>query len=176
MNKNKLPVAFLIGILFILSFPVTAYANSSWHWVTTTCPFDLLPFAIILTLLIEVLSVNFIARIRDLKRVIPVVCLANLVSFLLPYLWLGINPDNAYANFGNSIFFVIGHTVRSMPAFTVSVFFLFITLFAEMPVVYFLLRKKAENENRLIAVIFVANVVTTLLTFAVERIFCYGEW
>ena len=60
--------------------------------------------------------------------------------------------------------------------FTVSLFYLLITLLVEFPIVYLFLRKKASNKKVLIAVIIAANVLTTVMTFAVEHIFCHGEW
>ena len=76
--KIKKPVisAIFVAIIF-LTMPLTAYANSSWHWVSATRPYDLLPLVIIATMLIEIISINYVARIRNLKRVIPVVSLAN---------------------------------------------------------------------------------------------------
>ena len=178
MKNNKTFFSVLIAILFIFMFPITASANSSWHWVSSKRPLDLLPIVIILTLIIEIVSINYLAKVKDLKRVIPVVSLANLASFLVPYIWLGIAPNNVYSYdiSEKGIFYAINGAVSASPTFTVSLFYLLITLLVETPIVYLFLRKKASNKKVLIAVIIAANVLTTAITFAVEHIFCHGEW
>ena len=79
--------AFVILTLVIgfLSFPTAAYANSSWIWLTETNPFDVLPYAVILTLLIECAVIKGLNPELSLLRLVTVVCLANLLSFILPY-------------------------------------------------------------------------------------------
>jgi hypothetical protein len=82
------------------------------------------------TLIIEIVSINYLAKVKDLKRVIPVVSLANLVSFLVPYIWLGIAPDNVYSLYTSEkgIFYAIDYTVSATPTYTVSLIYLLITL------------------------------------------------
>ena len=178
MKNNKTFFSGLIAILLIFLFSITASANSSWHWVSSKRPLDLLPIVIILTLIIEIVLINYLAKVKDLKRVIPVVSLANLASFLVPYIWLVISPDNVYSDYTSEkgIFYAINYTVSATPTFTVSLFYLLITLLVEFPIVYLFLRKKTSNKKVLIAVIIAANVLTTAMTFAVEHIFCHGEW
>ena len=176
--KNKIFFSIAVVILLIVLFPTTVYANSSWHWVSSTRPLDLLPIVVIATLLIEILSVNYISKVKDLKRVIPVISLANLVSFFTPYVWIGIDPDNVYSLYTseNGIFYTINYTAEYTPVFTVSLVFLAITLLIETPIVYLFFRKRVPNKRTLVLVIIAANVLTTAITFAVERIFCKGEW
>lgn len=181
MKKNRLFFLFITVQLFLFLFSITAYANSSWHWISSTRPYDLLPIVVVITLIIEVASINYFSNIRRLRIVIPVVALANLVSFLFPYLWISVDPFNvySYSNFPdteNGFFGVIKQSIESYPTFTVSFLYLLITLLLETPIVYLLLRKKAQNNKNLIKVIIIANTVTTVLTFAIERIFCRGEW
>ena len=175
---NKRLFTFITVVMLILAFPLTASANSSWHWISSKRPLDLLPIVIIVTLIIEIVSINYIAKVNSLKRVIPVTLLANLISFLIPYIWLGISPGNAYSQFTHEegLLYAINYTVEFSPTFTVSIFYLIITLFAETPIVYLFLKKKAPNKKILIAVIISVNIITTAITFAVERIFCHGEW
>ena len=163
---------------FVFLFPVTAFANSSWQWISSTRPLDLLPVVIIVTLLIEIIAVNYIAKVKTLKRVIPVVSLANLSSFLVPYIWLGISPYNVYSLYTpeEGLFYSINYTAQATPTFTISFSYLLITLFVETPIVYLLLRKNVPNRKVLAAVIIAANILTTVITFAVERIFCHGKW
>lgn len=175
--KRKL-LALFVAVMFVFAFPLTASANSSWHWLSSKRPLDLLPIVIIVTLVIEVVSINYIAKVNSLKRVIPVVLIANLISFLIPYIWLGISPDNVYSIFTSEtgLFDAIDYTVQHSPTFTVSLFYLLITLLAETPIVYLSFRKKAPNKKILFIVVISANIITTLITFAVERIFCNGQW
>lgn len=170
--------ALFVAVMFVLAFPLTASANSSWHWISSKRPLDLLPIVIIITLVIEVVSINYVAKVNSLKRVIPVVSLANLISFLIPYILLGISPDNVYSIYTSEkgLFYAIDYTVQHSPTFTVSLFYLIITLLVETPIVYLFLREKTPNKKILFIVIISANIITTLITFAVERIFCNGQW
>lgn len=178
MKNNKIFFSFLIVISLVFMFPITVYANSSWQWISSTRPLDLLPIVIIITLLIEIALVYYIAKAKCLKTVIPVVSLANLVSFLIPYIWLGISPDNVYSLLTSEegLFYAINYTTQSSPTYTISIFYLLITLFFETPIVYLFLRKKVANKKVLIAVIIIANIITTAITFATERISCHGQW
>lgn len=176
MSKNKTLRSFTMAMLFIIMFPITVYANSSWYWVSTTRPLDLLPIVVIITLLLEILSINYIAKINNLKRVIPVVSIANLLSFLLPYAWLGISPRNVYVISSESIIDAIKYTVEHTPFFTVSFLFLLITLLVETPIVYLFFKSSVIDKKKLIFVIITINILTTAITFEVERLFCYGEW
>lgn len=178
MKSNKVIISIILASAIIITFPITAYANSSWCWLSQTRPYDLLPVAIIVSLLLEILSINHIAKVKDLKKVIPVVMLANLVSFLLPYVWLSIDPMNVYAMFpdGEGLFRIIGRSVEHTPVFTISIFYLVLTILIEVPIVFLFLRKVAINKKALILTIIIANVITTAFTFVVEHIFCYGAW
>lgn len=176
MNKNKTLFSLAIAMLLVVLFPITAYANSSWHWISSSRPLDLFPIVVIVTLLIEIFCINYIAKIKDLKRVIPVVSLANLVSFVVPYIWLGVNPRNVYTASGEDIFYVIKYTVEHTPTFTVSLVFLVMTLLVETPIVYLFFKDRVQNKKNLIFNIILINFITTAITFAVERLFCYGEW
>ena len=97
MKTYKDLYSFILTALIMISIPVTVYANSSWHWVSKTRPLDLLPIVIVITLLIEIISINFIPKIRNLKLVIPSVGLANIVSFLMPYFYEAVTPNNPYS-------------------------------------------------------------------------------
>ncbi len=176
MKKNKTMFTILVAITLVLLFPITAYANSSWHWVSSSRPLDLFPVVVIITLLLEIISVNYIAKVKDLKRVIPVVSLANLASFVVPYIWLGVSPRNVYTGLDDNIFNVIKYTVEHTPTFTVSISFLLMTLLVETPIVYLFFKDNVQNKRKLIFNIILINIITTAITFAVERIFCYGEW
>lgn len=176
--KNKILFSFVTMTSLLFLFSTTAYANSSWRWISERRPLDLLPVVIIITLLIEMFAVDCIAKAKDLKRVIPVVSLANLASFLVPYLWLAISSDNVYSLYTPEygILFTINYTVDSSPTFTVSIAYLMITLLVETPIVYLFFRNRVPDKRFLFWIIIAANVLTTAITFAVERIFCHGVW
>ena len=178
MKKYQIIVSVAVSSLLVLMFPMTAYANSSWHWVSAARPLDLLPAVVIVTLAVETVAVNYIAKVKNLKRVIPVISLANLFSFAVPYIWIGIDPNNIYSLYtpDEGIFYAINYTAEHTPLFTVTVVFLLITLLAETPIVYLFFRKRVPSKNILFIVIIAANILTTAMTFAVERIFCHGEW
>lgn len=176
MKKNKTLFTIFVAIVLVFLFSITAYANSSWHWISSSRPLDLFPVVVIVTLLLEIISVNYIAKVKDLKRVIPVVSLANLASFVVPYIWLGVSPRNVYTGLDDNIINVIKYTVEHTPTFTVSISFLLITLLVETPIVYLFFKGRVQSKKNLISNIILINIITTVITFAVERIFCYGEW
>ena len=176
MKKNKTLFTIFVAITLVFLFSITAYANSSWHWISSSRPLDLFPVVVIVTLLLEIISVNYIAKVKDLKRVIPVVSLANLASFVVPYIWLGVSPRNVYTGLDDNIINVIKYTVEHTPTFTVSISFLLITLLVETPIVYLFFKDRVQSKKNLISNIILINIITTAITFAVERIFCYGEW
>ena len=167
----------LIAVVSILCIPLTVHANSSWQWVSKIRPTDILPIVIILTLVIEIIAINYVPKTRCLNVVIPVVVLANLISFLFPYFYTAIdsqNPYNVYysGDYLESIDFMVSHG----PFYTVSVMYLIMTLLVETPIVYLILRKRAENRRLLFGVIIGANVLTTIITIVIEQTTCFGRW
>ena len=83
-KDNLLSAVCLVGIL-ALCFPLVARADSSWVWITETRPYDVLPFVVVGTLLIETLSIWLIPHTRRLSKVFWVVCLGNGLSYAAPY-------------------------------------------------------------------------------------------
>ena len=70
----------------IWGFPTIANANSSWRWISETRPWDILPYVVAITLLIEIASIVVIAKIKPIWKVSLSVVIANLLSFAAPYL------------------------------------------------------------------------------------------
>lgn len=163
---QNLSAVFLAGILAIC-FPLAASANSSWVWISDTRPFDVLPYVVIGTLLVETLGIGLIPRFEGKKmgKVFCVVCVGNLLSFVAPYLlrWMfGIGlPFAQTLDFHN---------------YTVGAVYLVLTVVIELAVGYFLLRKDTERKKTLIAAIVGCNVVTTVAVAIVERTLCQGYW
>jgi hypothetical protein len=86
MKKNTASlIIVLISIISIclLCLPITAYANSSWHWLTTS-PITILPFAVISTLLVETILIVKFGKVKKQIKAFGIVTLANLISFLAP--------------------------------------------------------------------------------------------
>ena len=169
MKKYKLFSMFVISGLGALIFPVVASANSSWAWISETRPYDILPFVVIGTLLIETVSVNLVSKIGNWYKTFFAVFVGNIISFIAPYI-----------GYSNSLYGQMGYTLSQIidrgPYYTVGTAFLLLTLIIELPVVYFLLKKDADNKKKLTVCIVVANIVTTALVALVERTLCYGRW
>ncbi len=178
MKGYKLFGICVFTALMILSVPITVYANSSWRWISETRPLDMLPIVVVITLVIEIISIDFIPKVRNIKLVIPVVFIANILSFLVPYAWEGIDDKNVYSavNSGFDLFTAVDYTSSRCPVYTVSAVYLFITLIVETPAVYLLLRNSVKSRRLLLGVIIGANTVTTLITILIENVFCYGQW
>ena len=64
MKKYKLISAFIISLFSLPLFNLTAFANSSWVWISETRPYDVLPWVAIGTLIIETISLIVFAKIK----------------------------------------------------------------------------------------------------------------
>ena len=169
MKKYKLFSMSVISTLGVSIFPVLASANSSWVWISETRPYDILPFVIIGTLLIETIAVNLVGKIGNWYKTFFSVFVGNIISFIAPYI-----------GYSNSLYEQMGYTLSQIisrgPYYTVGAVFLLLTIIIELPMVYLLLKKDADNKKKLAVCILVANVVTTALVALVERALCYGHW
>ena len=83
--KYKLISASAFAVLILTTLQITAFANSSWIWFTSDRPHYLLPAFAIITILAEAFAINGFPTLKNFKKTVCVVSLANLVSFLLPY-------------------------------------------------------------------------------------------
>ena len=169
MKKYKLFSMSVISALGVSAFPMLASANSSWVWISETRPYDILPFVIIGTLLIETVAVNLMGKVGNWYKTFFAVLVGNIISFVVPYI-----------GYSNSLYGQMGYTLSQIidrgPYYTVGAAFLLLTLIIELPVVYFLLKKDADNKKKLALCIVLANIVTTVLVAVVERTLCYGRW
>ena len=161
-----------LGILFFvfLTIPQVANANSSWIWISETRPYDLLPIVAIATILIEVNMIKGQIKPGNRIRLVGYVVGANLVSFLFPYA----------VNYSHLVQVYWELSLREMfertPAYTVGFWFLVMTIVIELPIVYFGLREKTDNKEKLRKIIIGTNIVTTIMVALVERMFCQGHW
>ncbi len=128
-KDNLLSTVCLVGIL-ALCFPLVARADSSWVWITETRPYDVLPFVVVGTLLIETLSIWLIPHTRRLSKVFWVVCLGNGLSYAAPYFFQLFNPVYSFQKALNTHFY------------NVSISFLIVTLVIEGPIEYYMLEKR----------------------------------
>lgn len=165
---NILSRIILIAILGMY-LPVTVYANSSWHWITTS-PMTILPVAIILTLVIEIVAIIKIAKVKSHKKVFWVVTFVNLLSYLAPYI------ERAYRFIPTAGNFNLFAAFNKGPYYIILSGYLLLTIIIEVPVAFFLLRKDVKNHKKLAISILGANVITTLVVAVIERMVCIGQW
>jgi hypothetical protein len=168
-NLKKLIFRGLIGLSAI--YPVIIYANSSWHWVTRS-PKKVLPIAIFFTLTLETIGIATYNKIKDKGKVLFIVTIANIVSFVLPY----IERARRHIPTSGTWFWAWRSAFDSGPYYMVLFGYLFLTLLAEIPIVYYCLCKKVDNKKRLLYSIISVNVVTTLIVGCLERLLCRGQW
>lgn len=156
--------------VFILSTMVVS-ANSSWHWVTVS-PYKVFPFAVILTLLIEIVGIVILNKWhnRKLGKVTLVVLLANILSFLAPYL------IRAYRFIPTSGGFYLKGAFNKGPFYMVMLGYLILTILFEVPVVYAVLRENVKSKKRLVTMIVGLNFITTIVVAVLERTLCQGIW
>lgn len=159
----------MLFILIIMLDPITVYANSSWHWVTTS-PMTVLPFAIIITLLIETISIAKFNNVRNIKKVFVIVSLANILSFLAPY------AERAYRFILTTGGYSILSAFNKGPYYIVLIGYLFLTIIIELPTVFLFLKKEVSSRKKLILTIVISNITTTSIVAICERLFCIGKW
>jgi len=164
MRRRNLIIIFS---LIAVTIPQAVFANSSWHWISETRPWDILPWAAFATIVIEVLVIGKVSSIKQMGITALVVFGANLLSFLAPYGLL------AYAG---SWYGTFQHNLNTHPAYIVGVVFLLITLTIELPVVYLALKKYARDTHILIRSIIYSNAATTIMIAIIERIITEGSW
>jgi len=165
MNKYRRLSYAIMTVMVVIILPITAYADSSWRWISETRPYDVLPYVAIGTILIETFAISIIPKTGKLLKVFCVVTLANLLSFAAPYiLYLG------------SPIYNFSQMLNHLPSFTVGITYLTITIAVELPVVYLFLKKDAEKKSTLLWTIIASNTTTTILVAIVERTLCRGTW
>jgi len=140
-------------------------ANASWDFILTR-PVTLLPIVIILTLLIETYGIRKLNAIEKTRDVFWIVSIGNVISFVIPQLL--------------NIFYVLDFTTKlkyqNEPLYSIALFYYVLTILVEMPIDYFLLRKKAISKKKLVFSILFVNLITTLLVFVAERGFMLLFW
>ena len=168
MNRYKAITNTTITALLVFAFSFTAFANSSWAWISETRPYDVLPFVAIATLIIETAALNLVLKIGNWHKVFSGVLIGNLISFAVPYI--------GYSNTTPYYDMPLSYILERGPFYTVGAAFLFLTVAVELPFMYFWLKKSVKNKKLLVLVTVVANVVTTAMVAVAERVLCEGRW
>ena len=166
--KRKL---FLVSFIILMLVPSIVSANSSWHWISSTRPIDILPFVILVTLLIETLMIIKLNKINSIVKPIVVIIIANLMSFVMPFLVYFLPNELGMSGYENFL-----KMINHWPTYIAGIGYLFMTLVIEVPIVYNLLKKECDNKKMFLKVIIAANILTTLLTALAERVICVGQW
>ena len=167
MRKNNKMTLVLIMIVVIALFPLNAFADSSWIWISEKRPFDILPWVAIGTILIEWLSIWLIPKTGQTLKALGTVTLANVASFLLPY---------AFLKASLSWYGTFDHILDSGPHYIVSGVFLLLTIIIEMPIVYNVLKSNVQSKRMLQITIIVSNIITTAGVAVIERLITEGHW
>lgn len=154
-------------VLCMVFLPLTASANSSWRWLSEARPYDVLPVVVIITIAIETPALWLVLERKRLAKIAFIVIIANLLSFAAPYLIDYLDEMR---------FLTMRELMDKFPSYTVRAAYLWATLLVELPVVCLTLRKHAGNKLHFLMTAVGANVLTTLIAAAAERIFCYGKW
>lgn len=170
MNKTKNLNTILMAFILLFSVPLSAFANSSWVWLTPFRPHYILPVVIIITLATEILLIYYFSKSTKFNKIITFVILGNLLSFLAPYFCkyiISLMPHSIY-NFSMML--------DRGPHYIVGLAYLILTLILESPIVYYGVKNDAEKQQGLIKGIVISNIITTIFTAAVEHILCRGHW
>lgn len=167
--KNRKSTLFILFLL-LLSIPQVVSANSSWCWISETRPYDVLPVVAIATILIECGMINRCTRPKNYHAILGYVSIANLLSFICPYI------INYCRLMGIKGYQPISDMFEHWPAYTVGICFLIMTIVVELPIVYLGLKRRTDNTKKLKRIIIIANVITTIMVAVVERLICQGHW
>lgn len=169
---NLVKQTLLCCILLFVIYPERVLANSSWNWLTVS-PMSVLPFAIILTLAIETWGINVYGKVKGKVNVFIIVTFANIVSFIAPYIYSTSILNRFY---GSGWGYAWERAFNNGPNYIIKLAYLLLTLFIEVPLVYFLLKNQSNNKKKLLFITIVVNVITTIAVAVLERLLCQGQW
>ena len=172
-SKQKIPMA-LILFSYITLLSSTVYANSSWRWLTSS-PKKLLPIAIVLTLMVEFIGILFLGRVKGkIKpiKVLGIVALANIVSFVFPY----IVRAYLFRATAGTFAYAWEDAFEAGPFYIVLLGYLILTILLELPLVYSYLKRHTSNKKILLKSIIGVNLITTIIVAVLERTLYHGQW
>ena len=175
-NKGTNQKMFILLTMFIciILFSNIAYANSSWRWLTSS-PKKLLPIAVISTLIVEFMGVLFLGKVKgniNPIKVLGIVALANIVSFIFPYLLRAYMFRATAGTFA----YAWEDAFEAGPFYIVLFGYLILTILLELPLVYSYLKRYTSNKKALFKSVIGLNLITTIIVAVLERILYYGQW
>ena len=175
-NKGTNQKIFILSIIFIciILFSNIVYANSSWRWLTSS-PKKLLPIAVISTLMVEFMGVLFLGKVKGKIRpikVLGIVALANIVSFVFPY----IVRAYLFRATAGTFAYAWKDAFEAGPFYIVLFGYLILTILLELPLVYSYLKRYALDKKALFKSIIGLNLITTIIVAFLERTLYYGQW
>jgi hypothetical protein len=159
-------------LIFILLNILPVYANSSWYWFAGN-PITILPYIIIGTLFVEIFSLIMFNKIKQKILFAITVIIANFASFLLPYIYMGLN-DEMELNYG--FIEMLNYNIDKLPMYIINIGYLIVTLVIEIPIVYAIFNNKVENKRKFICSIAIINIITTIIIAIIEHIIYKGKW
>lgn len=168
ITKTNIKSRVLIIAAFISLIPRTVHANSSWIWLTKYRPWDILPPVALATIVIEVLAIWLIPHSGNFTKTALTVILANVVSFVVPYIVI------LEIDFGT--YSTINEFMDSYPIYIVGIGYCISTLVLEMPIIYALLCEQVKSRMKLHWTIVVVNIATTMMVAVIERMLARGIW
>lgn len=168
MKKYRNGSYLLMSLILTISLVLPVSANSSWVWLTGVTPFYILPVAVLVTICVESLIVSKYIEAGKFFKIIFFVLVANISSFVLPYLLEYSQAKMVCDTFDQYL--------HKGPTYMIGFVYLFLTLISEVPIVYNALKKNAGDKGKLFKIILISNIITTVAVAILERIFCRGRW
>ena len=168
MKKYRNGSYLLMSVILTFSLVLTVYANSSWVWLTGVTPFYILPIAVLITISVETLMISKQVEEGNFFKIIFFVLVANISSFVLPYLL-------EYSE-ARMVCDTFDQYLHKGPTYMIGFVYLLLTLISEVPIVYNALKKNAKETNKLFKFVLISNVITTTIVAVLERAFCRGRW
>lgn len=169
-NSKNVGVLWL-GFMFILLLSKPALANSSWRWLTRS-PRQVLAVAVVLTLLVETWAITSYGKVTKKSKAFIVVALANMLSFVAPYVLRAFMFQPISGGFLDAWF----DAFDAGPYYIIRLGYLILTLAVEVPIVRHVLKQYTDKPKNLLNSVIIANVVTTVMVAVMERILCRGQW
>lgn len=168
MRRYQILSGVLTAAWAFLLCGAAASANSSWVWISESRPYDILPWAVMITLAVETVCVDRIPRIKRLPKTFCVVAAANILSFAAPYLLKYLSWERNGFGFEK----YLDHA----PSYMVGAVYGLLTAAVELPIVYNALKKDVPDRKKLLFTAIAVNAITTVIVACFERAFCQGRW
>ena len=124
-------------------------------------------FAIIGTVAIETICIYLATHKNCFLKTIITVSIANLASFLIPYLFVRLVPKLLYT---------YEQMKEHTPLFMIGAGYFIVTILFELPIVFLTMRKQFNANKQAALIIIGSNLLTTIMVFFVERFYAPGAW